>query len=56
MSRNGPLALVFHALFVTFMLAPIVVVCLVAFTPEGYLSIPTHTWFCSAFLDVLKAR
>ena len=44
MSRNGPLALIFHALFVTFMLAPIVVVCLVAFTPEGYLSIPTHTW------------
>lgn len=44
MSRNGPLALVFHALFVVFMLAPIVVVCLVAFTPEGFLSIPTHTW------------
>jgi putative spermidine/putrescine transport system permease protein len=44
MSRNGPLALAFHALFVVFMLAPIVIVCLVAFTPEGYLSIPTHTW------------
>ena len=41
MSRNGPLALVFHALFVIFMLAPILVVCLVAFTPEGYLSLPT---------------
>ena len=49
MSRNGPLALVFHALFVTFMLAPIVVVCAVAFTPEGYLSFPTRglslRWF-----------
>ena len=44
MSRNGPLALIFHALFVVFMLAPIVVVCLVAFTPESYLSLPTHTW------------
>ncbi len=44
MSRNGPLALLFHTLFVSFMLAPIVVVCLVAFTPEGFLSIPTHTW------------
>ena len=44
MSRNGPLALVFHTLFIVFMLAPIVVVCLVAFTPEGFLSIPTHTW------------
>ncbi|MGE5509850.1 MAG: ABC transporter permease [Bacteroidota bacterium] len=49
MSRNGPLALIFHALFVTFMLAPIVVVCVVAFTPEGYLSLPTNgpslRWF-----------
>lgn len=49
MSRNGPLALVFHALFVIFMVAPIVVVCVVAFTPEGYLSLPTNgfslRWF-----------
>ncbi len=41
MSRNGPLALIYHALFVTFILAPILIVCWVAFTPEGYLSIPT---------------
>jgi putative spermidine/putrescine transport system permease protein len=40
MTRNGPLALVFHTLFVIVMLAPIVVVCWVAFTPEGFLSIP----------------
>ena len=49
MSRNGPLALAFHTLFVTFMLAPIVIVCVVAFTPEGYLSFPTNglslRWF-----------
>ena len=49
MSRNGPLALAFHALFIGFMLAPIVIVCLVAFTPEGYLSLPTNgfslRWF-----------
>ena len=49
MSHNGPLALTFHALFVTFMLAPIVVVCLVAFTPHGYLSLPVDglslRWF-----------
>src|SRR5215218_5003256 len=44
MSRNGPLALVYHTLFVTFMLAPILVVCFVAFTPEGYLSFPTDRW------------
>jgi putative spermidine/putrescine transport system permease protein len=41
MKRNGWLALAFHTLFVVIMLAPIVVVCLVAFTPQGFLSIPT---------------
>lgn len=41
MNRNGPLALLFHALFVVFTTAPLVVVCLVAFTPESYLSLPT---------------
>jgi putative spermidine/putrescine transport system permease protein len=49
MSRNGPLALAFHAFFIAFVLAPIAVVCLVAFTPEGFLSLPTHgfslRWF-----------
>ena len=49
MSRNGPLALAFHALFVLFILAPMLMVCLVAMTPEGYLSLPTRglslRWF-----------
>jgi putative spermidine/putrescine transport system permease protein len=49
MNRNGWIALAFHALFVVFMLAPIVIVCWVAFTPEGFLSIPTRhfslRWF-----------
>jgi putative spermidine/putrescine transport system permease protein len=49
MSRNGLPALAFHALFIAFILAPIVIVCAVAFTPEGYLSLPTHglslRWF-----------
>ncbi|MBU3731350.1 MAG: ABC transporter permease [Beijerinckiaceae bacterium] len=49
MSKNGFISLLFHTLFVTFMLAPIIVVCLVAFTPEGYLSLPTNgfslRWF-----------
>jgi putative spermidine/putrescine transport system permease protein len=49
MSRNGPAALAFHALFIAFVLAPIVIVCAVAFTPEGYLSLPTKglslRWF-----------
>lgn len=49
MSRNGPLALAYHTLFIVFILAPILIVCWVAFTPLGYLSIPTHAfslrWF-----------
>jgi putative spermidine/putrescine transport system permease protein len=53
MSRNGPLALVFHALFIGFVLAPILVVCAVAFTPEGFLSLPTRglslRWFRTIF-------
>jgi len=53
MRRNGPLALIFHTIFVIIMLAPILVVCLVAFTPEGYLSLPTNgfslRWFRAIF-------
>lgn len=53
MRRNGPFALAFHALFVGFILAPLVVVCAVAFTPEGYLSVPVHgpslRWFRAIF-------
>ncbi|MEH2536903.1 MULTISPECIES: ABC transporter permease [unclassified Bradyrhizobium] len=49
MRTNGPISLVFHTVFVVFMLAPIVVVCLVAFTPDGFLSLPTNgfslRWF-----------
>lgn len=49
MKTNGPLALAFHALFVAFILAPLVVVILVSFTSEGYLSLPTNglslRWF-----------
>jgi putative spermidine/putrescine transport system permease protein len=40
MSRNGPLALIFHTLFVAFLLAPLVVVVAVSFTDKGYLDLP----------------
>ena len=53
MSKNGPLALLFNALVISFMLAPLVVVCLVAFTPENTLTLPsTHLslrWFRAVF-------
>ena len=53
MSRNGPFALAFNALVIAFMLAPLVVVCLVAFTPENTLTLPTTSfslrWFHAVF-------
>lgn len=49
MQKNGPLALIFNALVITFMLAPLVIVCIVAFTPEETLTLPTShfslRWF-----------
>jgi putative spermidine/putrescine transport system permease protein len=53
MQKNGPVALLFHSLVVAFVLAPLVVICLVAFTPENTLSIPTTSfslrWFKAIF-------
>lgn len=51
--RNGPLALVFNALVISFMLAPLLIVCAVAFTPDNSLSLPRHglslRWFAAVF-------
>ena len=53
MTKNGPLALAFNALVIAFMLAPLVVICVVAFTPENTLTLPTTEfslrWFRAAF-------
>jgi putative spermidine/putrescine transport system permease protein len=53
MIKNGPIALIFHTVIVIFMLAPMVVVCLVAFTPENTLSMPWNglslRWFAAVF-------
>ena len=54
MNKNTPIALVFNAIFLTFMLAPLVIICLVAFTSKGYISLPfdgfSLRWF-RAILD-----
>jgi len=53
MRKTSPIALLFHACVTIFMLAPLVVVCLVAFTPENTLSIPWNSfslrWFTAVF-------
>ncbi len=54
MNRNGPLAIAFHAFFVVFMVAPIAIVCLVAFTPEGFLSVPTTDWSLRWFRAIAR--
>ena len=54
MRKLSPLALVFHTLFVLFIIAPLVMVIAVSFTVNGYLSLPTDglslRWFY-AILD-----
>lgn len=40
MRRNGPLALIFNAVFILFMAAPLIVVIGVSFTPKGFLEFP----------------
>ena len=54
MSRNGIIALIFNTVVITFMLAPLVVVCLVAFTPGNTLSIPTQEFSLRWFRAVFK--
>jgi len=54
MQKLGLTALIFHAIFVIFILAPLVMVVAVSFTDKGYLSLPTDglslRWFY-AILD-----
>ncbi|PRF38755.1 ABC transporter permease, partial [Burkholderia multivorans] len=41
MRKNGPFALAFHTLVILFVLAPLAIVVLVAFTPDETLTLPT---------------
>lgn len=54
MPRNGSFAILFNTLVVIFMLAPLVIVCLVAFTPENTLSLPGWTWSLRWFRKVFE--
>ena len=54
MSRNGPLALAFSTLFVIFMVAPLVVVIGVSFTPEGFLEFPPSGFSLRWFWAILE--
>lgn len=54
--RNGPIGLVFHTLFILFILAPIVMVCAVAFTSEGFISLPSGGLSLRWFRAILTTR
>lgn len=54
MNRNGPLALIFHMLFVIYMIAPLAVVVWVAFTPLGFLQVPTTQWSLRWFYAIVE--
>lgn len=57
MRKNGWLSLVYHALFIGFILAPLLVVIAVSFTSKGFISMPTEglslRWF-RAILDATE--
>lgn len=55
MNRNGPFALIFNALFVLFMMAPLLVVIWVSFTPRGFLEIPTTEWSLRWYFEILQS-
>ncbi|PRF69212.1 ABC transporter permease, partial [Burkholderia multivorans] len=44
MRKNGPFALAFHTLVILFVLAPLAIVVLVAFTPGETLTLPALGW------------
>ena len=56
MQKNSPLALVYHALFISFILAPLAVVVAVAFTDKGFISFPTDGLSLRWFRAILDAR
>lgn len=54
MSRNGTFAIVFHTVFVAFMLAPLVVVMWMSLTPSNLLSLPTTSFSLRWFWAILR--
>jgi putative spermidine/putrescine transport system permease protein len=52
-SRNGGSALAFHVLFMAFVLTPLFAVCITAFTPENYLSVPRDEFSLRWFRTLL---
>lgn len=56
MISNGRISLIFHAMFVIFMMAPLVIVIWVSFTPSSILSLPTTEFSLRWFQAILEDR
>ena len=56
MNRNGPFGLFFHALFVVFIVAPLIMVVVISFTPAAYLALPTDGLSLRWFWAILEYR
>lgn len=56
MRKNGLFSLIYHALFIAFILAPLVVVVLVSFTSKGYISLPTTASRCGGSVPSAAPR
>ncbi len=54
MNKNSKLAIVYHSLFIIFLLAPLVAVVAVSFTGKGYLSLPTDGLSLRWFKTILE--
>ncbi|MDH3452431.1 MAG: ABC transporter permease [Gammaproteobacteria bacterium] len=54
MQKNGPIELIFHTLFIIFLLAPLAAVVAVSFTDKGYLSVPTDGLSVRWFLAIAQ--
>ncbi|MGG4775504.1 ABC transporter permease [Alcaligenaceae bacterium 429] len=56
MRKNSWLALIYHALFTLFILAPLLIVIAVSFTDKGYISLPTDGLSLRWFYAIFEAR
>jgi putative spermidine/putrescine transport system permease protein len=55
MRKNGFFSLLYHSLFILFIVAPLVVVVAVSFTDKGYISLPTNGLSLRWFRAILGA-
>jgi putative spermidine/putrescine transport system permease protein len=55
MRKNGFFSLLYHAIFISFILAPLLIVVVVSFTSKGYISMPTDGLSLRWFRAILEA-